>query len=184
MKKDILLAWKESRGFRAFTIFFVATIILVGGVLTYSIKSQEYLTVDQSNNNGGGNLGGQTENNFAQDQNKEVIIDGEKVSADQAFPRGVIDGVIMEIDASYEKIVLRADISKIYPKSPVKERDITVLVKNAKILISEEGKERPSANSTDLEVGRGASVALVDEQSNRDIMNRNEFSAKVIMVFR
>ncbi len=165
------------------------SLIGLGAALFYSVKNQavtpEVTGGDVINNNIIQEPIAPLEGVLVEDAAKiEKEIQGIKVMSDENYPRGIIDGTVKEVNITEGYIIIEASVDKIYPGSPVLTKTVKVFVKNAPVTSYDADGNGQKASLDDAQTGGSINFGLVDTESNRDIVEKDEFHASRISVFR
>jgi hypothetical protein len=162
------------KSFYRFLVVTFVVIVIIGGVYIYSLRNPQGLFGSARPN---GMIGGDA---------TSVEFQGKTLTSDPNFPRGVIDGLILENpDLTTGTRNIKANILNIYPKSPIAFKTLTISVKNADITLGKGNREIAGNYAiTDLTAGTNISIGLSVSETNRDIFIKDNFQATKVIIFK
>ena len=187
MEKDI-----KSKKTIVLIAVFAISLVLLGAALFYSLKTP--------GNNGAQNQpasGTQSQEQIGATEptatapdgtplvNKDDVVTykGQTLTADSKYPRGILDGVIKKVDGNV--VTFEVELKRVFPQSPLATKTVQVtLVKTAEVNIISADGNKTTGTISGLKAEDRAGMALVDDQSNRTIFDKDAFDATRITVFK
>ncbi|HOF50579.1 MAG TPA: hypothetical protein PLH22_02770 [Candidatus Colwellbacteria bacterium] len=165
-----------------FVIISAMVIVVIAVVFVYNLKNEQGLFFQPESQNQMGPNETNEEDNLP--PKNSVEFQGKTLMADINFPIGVIDGIIEDAsDISGQTLVLRVDVFKIYPETPLNSKLVKISFEDAEIFFADSGRNATPDNMNNIKTGMAISVGLADGETNRDILFKDEFKAIKITFF-
>ncbi len=173
-----------------FAALFVAVSVLVGGVLIYAFKGQNINNQPAENN--------PSQNGTIPEGQQSVVIEGDgrspefkvefegkTLTANRDFQIGILDGVADKApDVATQTIFLRADVKKIYPDATIESKVFSISARGIEVLSVDNNGNITPDKIENIKENTSISVGLVESQTNRDILTKEDFKASKITFFR
>jgi hypothetical protein len=165
-----------------FVIISAMVIVVIAGVFVYNLKNKQGLFFQPESQNQMGPNETNEEGNLP--PKNSVEFQGRTLVADISFPFGVIDGIVdSDPDIIGQTLTLRADVLKIYPEAPFDSKLVRISIEDAEVFFADGERNATPDNINNIKAGTAISVGLINGETNRDILFKDEFKAIKITFF-